>query len=132
MPFLLLFVALGRLYREMWKQPETRALLALAVLVLLFGIVFYTVVEQWTVLDAAYFCVVTLGTVGYGDLTPTTSAGKLFTMGYIIVGLSIIGAFFATAGRLIHPERFLESVKTSLERVRHKDESSQTEVDESQ
>jgi voltage-gated potassium channel Kch len=57
--------------------------------------------------NAIYFSVVTLGTVGYGDITPTTDAGKLFTVFYIIFGLGVIGGFFATLGRLIDPQRFL-------------------------
>jgi len=105
--FLLLFVALGRLYRDMFKQPETRALMVLALVVLITGVVFYVNVEHWSLVNAIYFCVVTLGTVGYGDITPATEAGKLFTVMYIIVGLSVIGGFLATLGRLIDPQRFL-------------------------
>lgn len=105
--FLLLFVALGRLYRDMLKQLETRALLVLAMLVMAIGVVFYMNVERWSFINALYFCVVTLGTVGYGDITPTTEIGRLFTVIYIIVGLSVIGGFFATLGKLIDPQRFL-------------------------
>jgi Ion channel len=82
-------------------------LLMLAGLVLLVGVMFYVNVEHWSVIDAVYFCVVTLGTVGYGDITPTTDGGKLFTLIYIIVGLGIIGGFFATLGKLIDPQRLL-------------------------
>ena len=105
--FLVLFVAVGRLYRDMIKQPETRALLVLAGLVLLVGVMFYVNVEHWSVINAVYFCVVTLGTVGYGDITPTTDLAKLFTVVYIIVGLGIIGGFFATLGKLIDPQKLL-------------------------
>ena len=76
--FLFLFVTLGRLYRDMFKQPETRALLVMAWLVVTIGVIFYMRVEGWSLLDAVYFCVVTLGTVGFGDITPKTELGKLF------------------------------------------------------
>ena len=105
--FLMLFLALGRLYGQMLKQPETRALLITAALLLIVGVGFYSLVERWSVLNAIYFCVVTLGTVGYGDITPTTDAGRLFTVIYIMVGQSVIGGFFATLGRLIDPQRML-------------------------
>ena len=91
--FLLVFLSLGRLYRQMLKQPETRALLTVASLVVVIGVLFYMNVEHWTLVNAVYFCVVTLGTVGYGDITPTTDVGKIFTTVYIIVGLSILGGF---------------------------------------
>ena len=127
--FLLLFVALGRLYRDMFKRPETRALTVLALVVLITGVVYYVNVEHWSLVNAIYFCVVTLGTVGYGDITPVTAAGKLFTVMYIIVGLSVIGGFFATLGRLIDPQRFLsvgsgaqEMAKLREELVRMREE----------
>jgi hypothetical protein len=105
--FLLLFVTLGRLYRDMIKQPETRALLLLTMAVIITGIAFYLGVEGWSFVNALYFCVVTLGTVGHGDITPTTEIGNLFTVAYIIVGLGVIGGFFATLGKLIDPQRLL-------------------------
>jgi hypothetical protein len=115
--FLLAFVALGRLYRDMFKQAETRALLIVAMAVLAFGVVFYTQAEGWSLLDAIYFCVVTLGTVGYGDITPTTNLGKLFTVIYIAVGLGVIGGFFAAAGRIFRPGQFFTKEESRLARV---------------
>ena len=34
----------------------------------------------------------TLTTVGFGDLSPTTTVSKLFTVFYIFSGISLIGA----------------------------------------
>ncbi len=146
--FLVLFVTLGRLYRDMIKQPETRALLVMAGVVLAIGVVFYMNVEHWSFINALYFCVVTLGTVGYGDITPTTDVGKLFTVVYIIFGLAVIGGFIATLGRLIDPQRLLglrgvapdlsrEIEELSKERERlahliHRAEASRSQPDEDQ
>ena len=46
-------------------------------------------------IDAFYFCVITLTTIGYGDLTPKTAMGKLFTVVYIFVGLGLLAAFIS-------------------------------------
>ena len=54
-------------------------------------------VEGWSLLDSAYFAVVTIATVGYGDLTPETTLGKIFTIGYIFAG---IGLFLAAVTAL--------------------------------
>ena len=44
-------------------------------------------------LDSPYFRVITLTTAGYGDFSPSTTAGKNFTMFYIFIGLGIILGF---------------------------------------
>ena len=115
--FLILFVTLGRMYRDMARKPETRALLILSGLVLAIGVLFYIRVEGWSLIDSIYFCVVTLGTVGYGDITPTTDVGKIFTIIYILVGLSIIGGFFATLGQLVtaRERSSIRSIKNEIE-----------------
>jgi hypothetical protein len=79
--------------RRMASEPEGKVLVASLAGMLALGTVVYTVLEGWTPLDALYFSVVTLATVGFGDLTPTTDPAKLFTIGYIITGIGILAAF---------------------------------------
>jgi voltage-gated potassium channel len=56
---------------------------------IVFGAVFYHIVEKLNWVDAFYFTSITLATVGYGDIVPKTDAGKLFTIGYVFVGITI-------------------------------------------
>lgn len=56
---------------------------------LLSGTIFYVKEEGLTVLDAMYFCVTTLSTVGHPTFEPRTALGKVFTMAYIIVGTGL-------------------------------------------
>ena len=81
--------------RAMVREPETRVLVLAALTVIAVGTVAYVLIERWSVLDALYFCVVTLATVGYGDLHPTTDLGRLFTIGYIVTGVGIVAAFIS-------------------------------------
>ncbi len=57
------------------------------------GTVFYHFTEKLSWIDSFYFSVVTLATVGYGDIVPQTPAGKLFTSFYILIGIGIIAGF---------------------------------------
>ncbi len=57
------------------------------------GVTFYYIVEKLSFVDALYFSVITLTTVGYGDISPETTIGKLFTIGYVIAGIAILAAF---------------------------------------
>ena len=72
-----------------------RILFGVALSVLLGGTVFFHFAEDFSWIDAFYFCVVTLTTVGYGDITPQTPLGKLFTSFYILLGVGIIAAFLS-------------------------------------
>jgi voltage-gated potassium channel len=85
--------------RAMARDPEGKVLLGSAIALLATGTIVYTVLEGWSPLDALYFCVVTLATVGFGDLTPTTDLAKLFTVGYILTGIGILATFVSELGK---------------------------------
>ena len=53
------------------------------------GTVFYHYLEGWSWISALYFTVVTMATVGYGDLHPTTDISRLFTIFFILFGVTI-------------------------------------------
>ncbi len=57
--------------------------------VILTGTIFFRLVEGWSWVDAYYFTVVTISTVGYGDLTPITNLGKIGTTILIFAGLGV-------------------------------------------
>ena len=79
----------------MAHEPESRILVAAAGSTIAVGTVAYMFLEHWTPVQALYFCVVTLATVGYGDLHPTTELGQLFTIGYILTGVGILATFIS-------------------------------------
>lgn len=59
-------------------------LVALATVVYHFG-------EDWSWVDAFYFSTIAVTTVGFGDLAPTHDGTKLFTVFYVLAGISLIG-----------------------------------------
>ncbi|HEX2412149.1 MAG TPA: potassium channel family protein [Solirubrobacteraceae bacterium] len=78
----------------MARHPEERGPLLLVFSLLVIGTVFYALVEGFTVIDAFYFSSMSLATVGFGDLVPTTHAGKIFTVVYVLSGIGILVSFF--------------------------------------
>ena len=79
------------------------ALTSLTLTILGVGTAFYHFVENLSWLDALYFSTVNLTTVGYGDFSPVTSLGKMFTIVYILIGVGILVAFLTVlAERVVY------------------------------
>ena len=75
------------------KDDQYRDLVFTTLFIVALGTVMYHRLEGWDWLDSLYFSVITLATVGYGDFSPQTMGGKLFTMVYVIIGIGIILSF---------------------------------------
>ncbi len=107
---LLAAVPLLLINREQFDQsldvtPLQIASISSVVLVGVYGAVgAYTLNNEFTGLetlgDAIYYVIVTVATVGYGDMTPTTPTAKWFSLSVIIFGT---GAFTVAIGSLIVP-----------------------------
>jgi potassium channel subfamily K len=90
------------LFKEM--RPSFRMVGFLLFAYLLVGvIVFYLVMDQISgkrtnrVLDALYFCIVTMTSVGYGDLVPNSDATKLLASAFVFTGMGVIALFVSKA-----------------------------------
>lgn len=92
---------LARGLRNFWRDPSGRSVLGIAATVIGTGALFYRFVEEMSWVDAFYFSVVTVSTVGYGDISPTTTAGKIFTMVYVVVGIGVFVALVSTTAHHI-------------------------------
>lgn len=86
------------------------------------GTLWYWLVEGWSWEDAAYMTVITLATVGYGEIHPMGSRGRLFTIALILLGVmnigyivnrfteAIIQGYFQEGIRLQQQRRLMESL----------------------
>ncbi|MBS3104906.1 two pore domain potassium channel family protein [Candidatus Woesearchaeota archaeon] len=106
---------LMRMEEEEHKRFHRRIIyIVIIIMIFLFGgATFYHYFEGWRYLDALYFSSYTMTTVGYGDITPKTDAGKIFTIFYVftsvgiaLYGLSIIASHFVEVREESWMERF--------------------------
>jgi voltage-gated potassium channel len=74
------------------RHPKHQALALLVVLYGFAGTAFFSWQEGWGFVDSFYFTAVTLSTVGFGDLAPTTTLARVATPFFLIFGLGILGA----------------------------------------
>jgi voltage-gated potassium channel len=61
--------------------------LLILLIVVLSGTIGFHGIEKWSLIDSFYTTMTTLSTVGYGDYTPKTTQGKVFTVFIIIFGV---------------------------------------------
>ncbi len=80
------------------RNPLLRLRLALLVglLLLAVGTGGYVVIMHMGFLDALFMTVITLGSVGYGEVKPLNAAGEVFTIVLILVGLGTAAWLFST------------------------------------
>ncbi|MBD3304851.1 potassium channel protein [candidate division KSB3 bacterium] len=79
------------------RVPHSRPLYAIAITTLVIGIgtLGYSLLEGWSLVDAFYMTIITMTTVGYGEIQPLSEAGRLFTIGLIITSIGIVGYVFS-------------------------------------
>eukprot|EP00250_Pteridium_aquilinum_P009091 c18436_g2_i1 orf=170-1777(+) len=88
--------------------------------------------------DAIYFCIVTMCTIGYGDITPTTPFAKLFSCVFVLVGFGFIDILLSgmvnyvldsqealllhavAAGHHVTAKKYLVDIKKGRMRIRLK------------
>ena len=90
----LIFWGLGLIYKLLrfsknMNKDRLRLKLYLAIFsaLLIIGILGFMVIENLSLVDAIYFAIVTMATVGYGDIHPQSSIGKILALILIVGGV---------------------------------------------
>ena len=107
---------------------RTRLKISLAIMFVLLsaGTVTFIVAEGYGFFDSLYFSIVTMATVGYGDIYPHTVGGRFATLIIIVGGLSFVsyvafkitGLFFEqTEDKETLMEKKLESMDIKIDRL---------------
>ncbi len=99
-----------------------RFVIALAVLVFLTaaGTTGYILIEGMSLIDAVYMSVITISTVGFGEVKPLSPACRLFTIGLIVTGVGTALYLFAVVAELLIEGRLREYLgKSAMEHKIH-------------
>jgi voltage-gated potassium channel len=89
----------------MYSFKRIRYLLILPFVIVIIGTIVFMVIEGLSFLDALYFTIVTISTVGYGDIHPATAAGKIFCIFLIIVGIGTFLTLLTTIAQWLIQQR---------------------------
>lgn len=102
------------------KNPLTKRLVGMGLLlfaILGTGTLGFTLIEGMSPVDALYFSVVTVATVGYGDIHPVTPAGRLLAVGIILTGVGTFLYVVANGTELLMERRQEEERRNRLNMV---------------
>ncbi len=105
------------------RDYKFRALLFLISIAVIVGTVFYRYTEGWSWLNSVYFTIITITTVGYGDFTPSTVLGKLFTMFYLMLSVGLlVGIVSILSNHIIKQEtrKTHEKLNEKLEELKYR------------
>lgn len=87
----------------MTSQPRQHIQLLIAIfIVLAAGTMGYMFLETgWSLLDALYMTVITITTIGFGEIHELSTAGRIFTIGLIFTGLGLAAVFATQVAKVI-------------------------------
>jgi voltage-gated potassium channel len=102
-----------RLLATRFRLPALLVALAFA-----YGIVGYKVLWSWSWLDSVYMTVITLSTVGFGEVNPLTPGGRVFTITLILFGIvALFDLLAAVAATLASGELGVALRRRTMRRV---------------
>ena len=95
----------GRVAHPLRRFRLPGVLLALA---LAYGTIGYILIERWSLLDSFFMTITTISTVGYGEVHPLSTAGRIFTSTLIIGGVGTMLYAFGVFAETLSEGHFIE------------------------
>ena len=95
------------------RTPRNRVIRAifLSLSVIGFGTGGYYFLEGWSLADSLYMTIITMTTVGYGEIYPLNQDGRLFTVVLILMSVGIVGYVFSTITAFIVSGEIREAIR---------------------
>ena len=84
---------------------------ALFLFILCFGTIGYISIQDLNLTDALYMSMITISTVGFGEVVPLTQNGKLFTIVLILLSIGSFGYLIAVITDYLSNSRLMEDLQ---------------------
>ena len=97
------------------KTALGKVLIITVVTILIFWALFYFFSPSYNGFDDFYFVIVTLTTVGYGDVTPTTYNEKVLVIILILVGIFIFSTITAAISSFLTDQDIVSNIKEAID-----------------
>lgn len=56
---------------------------------------YYILGQNWTLLESFYMTIITLTTIGFGEIKPLSEEGRIFTVFLIIAGMGVVASLIS-------------------------------------
>ncbi len=90
---------------------RTRFLLLALFLVFIIGTLGYMYISEYTLIDALYMTVITVTTVGFGEVHPLNEEGRIFTMILVMTSLGLVAYSASSIGKALLDGDFIKKYK---------------------
>jgi hypothetical protein len=78
-----------------------REVIVIQIILICLGAIAISVLEQLTIEESLYFAFITGLSVGFGDIAPQTTAGRIISVAIALVGVIFVGLVVAVATRAL-------------------------------
>jgi len=91
------------------KTSGIRFIVIAVLVAIAVGTVSFRLIEGWSIVDSLYATVQTVTTVGFGDITPQTTLGRIFASGFMVFGVGVVLYSLTTAVQSIIQSELVET-----------------------